>query len=256
MKKYFKNIVLFFSICVLLSLSACANKDNKKIVTTSNAETNAGSKNDVEVAEIKKENLGFTWSDITTKKYRHNLDVKYLIAVKYKGGYDAEVILYEKDDTPMEAWTEILRCDGVMGKKGIDKEKEGDSKCPTGDFSVGNAFGIKMKPKDIKLPYIDIDDNTYCCGDETAYNKIINISEMPHDCKDGEHMIDYSPEYNYGFEIAYNAEGVPGKGSAIFFHCKGAKAYTGGCIAVDENNILKMLEKIDENTRVIINYSD
>lgn len=36
-------------------------------------------------------------------------------------------------------------------------------------------------------------------------------------------IIEYSPEYNYGFTINFNKNGEIGKGSAIFFHLKGAK---------------------------------
>lgn len=203
----------------------------------------------------KTKELDFKWSNITTAKYRNDENVKSIIAVKYKGGYDAEIIMYEKDESLKNIWTETVRCDGIVGKNGIGKTKEGDSLAPIGDFSIGKAFGLKANPG-TSLEYIDIDDNLYCCGDETAYNEFVDIKEFPHDCSNGEHMIEYSPEYNYGFEIGYNSENKIGVGSGIFFHCKGAKAYTAGCIAVAEENMKYILTKIDKNTRVIINYSD
>lgn len=231
---------VFLCIAIItLMLSACTN---------SNANSNAN-------ATGKVKDLDFKCSNITTAKYRNDDSVHYLIAVKYKGGYDAEVIMYEKDQSINNIWTETLRCDGIVGKNGIDKTKEGDSCAPTGDYGVGKAFGLKKNPG-TKLEYLDIDENLYCCGDETAYNKLISIKDYSHECNDGEHMIEYSPEYNYGFEIGYNSECEFGKGSAIFFHCKGVKAYTGGCIAVSEENMKYILTKIDKNTRVIINYSD
>ena len=63
---------------------------------------------------------------------------------------------------------------------------------------------------------MDVTDDIYCC-EEDYYNKMLSIKEYPHDCK-GEHLIDYTPEYNYGFFLDYNSEGEKGKGSAIFFH--------------------------------------
>lgn len=200
-----------------------------------------------------KKELNINWTNITTEKYRSDDNVHYIIAVKYKSNDDAEVVMYEKDYSEKRIWTEILRCEGKVSKNGIDKEKEGDLKTPTGDFGVGKAFGLKENPG-TKLDYLDIDEDLYNCGDETAYNQFINIKDFPHDCK-GEHMIDYSPHYNYGFEIGYNIENIYGKGSAIFFHCFGPNSYTGGCVAVSEENMKYILTKIDKNTRVIINYS-
>ena len=133
------------------------------------------------------------------------------------------------------------------------KTQEGDHKTPIGDFGITTAFGIKENPG-TALPYIDVDENTYCCGDENFYNQMIDISEHPHDCADGEHIIDYSPEYNYGIFIDYNKDGTPGLGSAIFFHCAGANTYTGGCIAVSEENMLTILKALDINARIIIDY--
>lgn len=48
---------------------------------------------------VKTKELDFKWSDIITAKYRNNENVKSIIAVKYKGGYDAEIIMYEKDNS-------------------------------------------------------------------------------------------------------------------------------------------------------------
>lgn len=204
--------------------------------------------------ESKPKDIGFKWSDITTAKYRYDDNVNYILAVKYVGASDAKIFLYEKDKNNKNAWTEVLNCDGIVGKNGIGKTKEGDNMAPKGDFPILMSFGIKNNPG-TRLPYLDINDNIYACEDENNYNKIIDINVYPHECN-GEHMIDYSPEYNYGFKIGYNIENTMGKGSSIFFHCKGAKSYTGGCIAVDEVNVKKILQIIDNTTRVVIDVSD
>ena len=65
-------------------------------------------------------------------------------------------------------------------------------------------------------------------------------------------MSEYVPEYNYGLFLDYNNECIPGAGSAIFFHCKGLKPYTGGCIAVDEESMAEILRITDRDTVVRI----
>ena len=194
------------------------------------------------------------WRKDTTGKYLHDDAVKQIVTVQAPEGTEAVVKLFEKTtENGKTVWTETLTCPGIIGLAGLGKTKEGDNKTPIGDFGITTAFGIKENPG-IALPYIDVDENTYCCGDENFYNQMIDISEHPHDCPDGEHIIDYSPEYNYGIFIDYNKEGTPGLGSAIFFHCTGANTYTGGCIAVSEENMVTILIALDANARIIIDY--
>lgn len=177
--------------------------------------------------------------------------VRHLIHVRHTEGSHCVVKLYEKstDSAPLE-WRLVLACEGNVGKNGMGKEKEGDNRTPLGDFGIITAFGIKPNPG-TSLPYIDVKEDTYACGDEVAYNKIISLSELPHDCN-GEHMIAYEPEYNYGFFPDYNKDCVLGKGSAIFFHCTGAKPYTAGCIAIPESDMAALLTRIDINARLLV----
>ena len=194
------------------------------------------------------------WRKDTTGKYLNDDSVKQIITVQATEGSNAVIKLFEKTvENGKTVWTETLDCSGFIGLEGLGKTKEGDNKTPVGDFGITTAFGIKANPG-TALPYVDVDENTYCCGDENFYNQLIDISEHPHDCADGEHLIDYSPEYNYGVFIDYNKEGTPGLGSAIFLHCAGANTYTGGCIAVSEENMLVLLKALDANARVIIDY--
>ena len=194
------------------------------------------------------------WRKDTTGKYLRDDTVKQLVTVQATEGTEAVIKMFEKTvENGKAIWTETLSCPGLIGLEGLGKTKEGDNKTPIGDFGITTAFGIKANPG-TALPYIDVDENTYCCGDENFYNQMIDISEYPHDCSDGEHIIDYSPEYNYGIFIDYNKEGTPGLGSAIFFHCTGANTYTGGCIAVSEENMVALLRALDKIARIIIDY--
>ena len=105
------------------------------------------------------------------------------------------VLMYEKSQTEGKSvWTNTLTCDGLMGLNGLGKTKEGDNMTPIGDFGFSTAFAIKENPG-TKINYVDITEDIYCCSDEVAYNQLIDIRDVPHDCTDGEHMIDYAPDY-------------------------------------------------------------
>ena len=198
-------------------------------------------------------NPSIHWRKDFTGKYLNDPAVGQLVAVQYMGGYKARVLLFVKSSVNgMPVWTEALNCDGIVGKNGIGKTREGDNKTPTGDFGIITAFGIKANPG-TALPWVAVTKHTYCCGDPRAYNKIIDVSKLPHPCT-GEHLVEYSPEYNYGFFLDYNSAGVFGKGSAIFFHCTGANAYTGGCIAIPEQDLVTMLRALRPGARVVIDW--
>ena len=227
-----KRIITLLSLMCMILLCACSANDRAAPENTPSVH----------------------WRKDTTGKYLNDESVKQIITVQATGGSNAVIKLFEKTvENGKNVWTETLECPGFIGLEGLGKAKEGDNKTPVGDFGITTAFGIRENPGTV-LPYIDVDENTYCCGDENFYNRIIDISEHPHDCSDGEHLIDYSPEYNYGVFIDYNKECVPGLGSAIFLHCTGANTYTGGCIAVSEENMIILLKALDTNARIIIDY--
>ena len=194
------------------------------------------------------------WRKDVTGKYLEDAAVRQIITVQATEGSNAKVMLFEKDEVNGKTvWTETLCCDGFIGLNGLGKTKEGDNKTPIGDFGITTAFGIKENPG-TALPYVDVTADIYCCGDENYYNQLIDITECPHDCADGEHLIDYTPEYNYGLFLDYNRDGTPGLGSAIFFHCSGANPYTGGCVAVKEENMVTILKALEPGARVVIDY--
>ena len=193
------------------------------------------------------------WRKDFTGKYLNDPTVGQLIAVQYMGGYKARVLLFVKSTVNGNpVWTEELNCDGLVGMNGIGKTREGDNKTPTGDFGIITAFGIKANPG-TALPWVAVNKNIYCCDDPPTYNQIVDISSLPHTCT-GEHLVEYSPEYNYGFFLDYNREGTPGKGSAIFFHCTGANAYTGGCVAINEKDMVTMLRALKPGARVVVDW--
>lgn len=186
-------------------------------------------------------------AELFKRKYAAESEVRQLILVRCGEGSRARLELYGKEAS---RWRLELECAALIGKNGPGRQREGDGKTPLGDFGLICGFGIKSDPG-THLPYVPVTENTWCCGDEAAYNRIIDISALPHVCR-GERMADYAPEYNYGIFFDYNAEGIPGRGFAIFLHCRGEKPYTEGCIAVDEADMIRLLKSLDTGARLCI----
>ena len=186
------------------------------------------------------------WDDILDS-YQNDASINQLLFVKYTGGSKAKVILYNKDNGK---WKKILSCSGEVGKNDIDKQREGDKKTPTGIFNLTHGFGIKKNPG-TKVPYVKVNSNLYWCGDQNYYNQLIDITEKPHHCT-GEHLIDYTQCYAYGMFLDYNKECTLGKGSAIFLHCKGNSGYTAGCVAVSQENMIKILRSVEPGAKICI----
>ncbi len=187
-------------------------------------------------------------------QYEADPKVKQLLFVRYLGGTRANVQLYIKaygQERAACGWKLALACGGYVGRRGLGKERQGDEKTPVGVYGILTAFGIKKNPGTC-MPYVPVTDDLYCCDDDGKYyNRLIHIPEHERPCG-GEHMIMYRPDYHYGLFLDYNKEGIPGKGTAIFFHCAGDKAYTEGCIAVKETDMKTILLLCDVHAKICI----
>ncbi len=138
-----------------------------------------------------------------------------------------------------------------IGKNGLGKTGEGDSKTPIGTMHVLSAFGIKENPG-TTIPYTRVTPTVFACDDSCQYyNQIIDTAVVHHQCK-GEEMYKYQPQYNYGLATDFNKECIYPKGSNIFIHVKGEKPYTGGCIAFDEDKMIEILRKCDKSLLIVV----
>ena len=150
--------------------------------------------------------------DYYEKRYLSNSSVKELLEVRYTGGTYADIVLRQKRSG---AWKTVMSCQGYVGEAGIGSANAWTARTPEGDFGITKAFGIESNPGS-KLPYVKVTSAMYWCGDEAYYNQLIDINEHPHWCE-GEHLIDYSPDYDYGLFFDYNTNPVVyGKGAAFF----------------------------------------
>ncbi len=125
-----------------------------------------------------------------------------------------------------------------------------------GTWKIGEAYGIKDNPGSI-IPYTKITEDMYWCGTSSKgkkYNTLIRKSDDPEEDYSGdEHLIDYDISYNYLIDLGYNKYGVPYMGSAIFLHCwKSENTPTAGCVAIEEKNMVKVLQTITPGTIVTI----
>ena len=174
-----------------------------------------------------------------------------IVLVEYQSGSRATLSVHEKQDGK---WVQLLETPAYVGKNGIDKEKEGDKRTPTGTFNLTTPFGIKADPG-AQMPYTKVTRYHYWCGssDSEYYNKLVDSRETGRNCtKSDEHLIDYKGYYNYALFIDYNAAGEAGKGSCIFLHCKGSKSSTAGCVAVSEASMKKIVQWAKEGAKIVI----
>ena len=144
-----------------------------------------------------------------------------------------------------------------VGRNGTTfSKREGDGKTPLGIFDIGIVFGTNERKKikmDDSLQYIKINENLHWIDDTNSkyYNQLVDITKINIDWESSEHLIDYCVQYEYAIEIKTNPKNIPGKGSAIFIHCSNGSS-TAGCVAMEREKMIKLLEMIDKNTKIII----
>lgn len=182
-------------------------------------------------------------------------DGEYRIGVKcpINGDYHAELTLYQANGGKYE---KVFSCPALIGKNGAGKQSEGDVKTPLGTWTVGEAYGIKDDPGS-KLPFTKVTDDMYWCAtgsNAKKYNQLIYASQEPDvDHSEDEHLIDYPIRYAYFLDMGYNKACAPYAGNAIFLHCwLNEDRYTGGCVAVSEESMIKILQTITPGTSVTV----
>ncbi|MBQ6003002.1 MAG: L,D-transpeptidase family protein [Synergistaceae bacterium] len=151
-------------------------------------------------------------------------------------------------------WREIVSCQAYIGKKGWGKTREGDVKSPVGVYTFTEAFGILEDPG-CPMGYTQADDSHYWIGDSNSerYNTMVSTRDYDaFDPKESEHIIDYNPGYQYCLNIIWNYDGTPRKGSAIFLHCYTKNKFTGGCVAIPEDDMRTVIQRVRRGCVVIM----
>ena len=149
-----------------------------------------------------------------------------------------------------DKWQEAFEpFDAVIGRNGFaptGEKREGDGKTPSGIYPLKMAFGYNPTMK-TRMPYRQALANDIWIDDQNAedYNLWVKKSETR--ATSYEMMKRDDDLYKYGIVIEYNTDPViKGNGSAIFLHVwKGEGIPTAGCVAISEENIIKILGWLD-----------
>jgi L,D-peptidoglycan transpeptidase YkuD (ErfK/YbiS/YcfS/YnhG family) len=166
----------------------------------------------------------------------------------------AEVYVFEKIGAKwIPAFDSV---NAVIGKKGFappDEKREGDGRTPSGIFPLQITFGYDETIR-TKMPYRQALSDDLWIDDVNAddYNKWVKKKETH--ASSYEIMRRNDNLYKYGIVIEYNTNPViRGYGSAIFLHVWGGReGATGGCVAVSEENILRIIEWLDPAAKPLI----
>jgi len=162
-------------------------------------------------------------------------------------GPHAQLSAFDMDEG---VWKPIIGpAPAMIGRNGFSisgEKREGDGKTPTGVYRFGFAFGYGPMINSA-MPYRQVTRSDIWVDDPASpdYNQIKKRGETG--AKSFEDMVLPDDRYKYGIVITYNTDPVvPGRGSAIFLHIwKDPKTPTSGCVAISEENILKLLKWLD-----------
>jgi len=155
------------------------------------------------------------------------------------------------------SWLEIMPpVAAVIGRKGFappGEKREGDGRTPSGLYRLGTAFGYAPSVP-TKMPYRQslADDLWIDDPNDPDYNRLVKQEKTR--AASYEKMKREDDLYKYGMVIEYNTDPViKGHGSAIFLHIwSGPRSDTAGCVAVSENDLLKILAWLDPAANPVI----
>ncbi len=167
-------------------------------------------------------------------------------------GTSARISAWEKRG---DQWEEVFRAkEGYVGRNGVtDQKMEGDGCTPVGEFEVRRAFGIAPAPK-TALPYTQVQEGDEWVDDSSSkyYNQYVKAGSVDKDWFSSEKLITEDVAYQYALVVEYNTDpAVPGRGSAIFFHCS-LNRPTSGCVSTPQDDMIKFLEFLRPGDKIII----
>lgn len=170
-----------------------------------------------------------------------------LVSADRPGDFKATMYVLEKRDG---AWHEAFPpLPALIGSKGFappGEKREGDRRTPSGVFPIKLAFGYGERI-DSRMPYRQAGEEDIWVDDAASpdYNRWVRRDETS--ATSFEVMKRQDDRYKYGIVIEYNTDPVvEGAGSAIFIHVRGGKNLpTLGCVALSEEDILKILARLD-----------
>ncbi len=156
-----------------------------------------------------------------------------------------------------DRWEAVFKpMEAVLGRNGLaplGEKREGDGRTPAGIYRLGLAFGYEPSVV-TKLFYHQLNEHDFWVEDPSSpqYNRWVVGTPLANSFEKLKRVDDL---YKYAVVIEYNTNPVvPGQGSAIFLHVwRGSDKPTAGCVAVAEEDMVKLLEWLDrfENPVVV-----
>jgi len=146
--------------------------------------------------------------------------------------------------------------DAVIGRNGFapaGEKREGDGRTPSGIFPLKLVFGYEEKSR-TRMPYRQARDEDLWVDDPESpdYNRW--VAKGGTTAASFEKLRRDDDLYRYAIVIGYNTDPVvKGHGSAIFFHVwRGRGSSTAGCVAVAEEDLLKILAWLEPDAKPVI----
>lgn len=185
-----------------------------------------------------------------------NKSTQILLVTNYSLFFYSETYVYALEKTG-DNWKVVWGpFDAVAGRNGFSPEgakREGDGRTPSGIFPLQLTFGYADFVT-TKMPYRQALAGDVWVDDVNAndYNRWVKAKATY--AKSYEIMHRADNLYKYGIIIEYNTNPViKGHGSAIFFHVWGGKdVTTEGCVAVSEENIIRIFAWLDPQAKPLI----
>lgn len=143
----------------------------------------------------------------------------------------------------------------ALGRGGIlANKREGDGGTPRGAFRPLQLWwraDRHVRPT-TKLPTRAIRPDDGWCEDpaDRAYNRAVRLSAA----SSADRLTREDHLYDFIIEIDHNTRPrIAGRGSAVFLHlARPGFTPTAGCVAMSKTNMLRLLARIDRNTRIVI----
>jgi L,D-peptidoglycan transpeptidase YkuD (ErfK/YbiS/YcfS/YnhG family) len=172
-----------------------------------------------------------------------------ILVVDNKSFFFTRTTLYAMEKRENNWQMAFGHLDAVIGKNGFapaGEKREGDGKTPSGIYPLKMTFGYDANTR-TKMAYRQALAGDIWVDDPQAddYNQWTKIEETK--AASYEMMKREDDQYKYGIIIEYNTDPViKGNGSAIFLHIwKGEGIPTAGCVAVSEEDIIKIFSWLD-----------
>ena len=252
-------LVLTLAFAMIVSLSSCQEeKTLDRLVDNSDEVLPVGNEEQFDLDAYIATATGEEYWNAILEKYRLDDAVQQILLVKYHGGSSAITDFYTKSNEGNTRRNLVFEDSSFIGSDGAGQTSSYGATTPIGDHAITEAFGICSNhgtALDSILVTNTVCGSCECSRDCPYFNEIHDVAQNGHYWCSGEHMIEYSPDYDYGSNFDYNSEKDFDAGSAFFVHCKSYYPYTGDCIALDYSHMITAIQMGTSGMRIVINYA-